>query len=82
VDTAQLGFDLGTELALLGVRHLIGLHNQLHAAGLASAVFFGAMLAKVPPLKVAASILVLVEEAHSCEMISGGRQWMMLLGAD
>jgi len=40
------------------------LHHKLHTAGLAGAVLLGTMLAKRPPLEVAALIDLLVKETH------------------
>lgn len=61
--TIPLGVHLVTDLALL--LDSIGLHDQLHAAGFAGAVLFGAVLAERTPFVVAALVDVLVEEAHS-----------------
>jgi len=61
-DGALLCVDLEAGLAL--IRELISLHYQFHAAGLASAVFFGAMLTKMAPLVAIAGHSVLVVEAH------------------
>jgi hypothetical protein len=46
------------------VTNFDGLHDEPHAAGLASAVLFGAMLAEMTPLIVTAGHSILIVEAH------------------
>lgn len=60
--TAQFRFDLEAELALVLER--LGVVDHLHAAGLAGAVLGLTVLLKVAPLPVAASVDVLLVEAH------------------
>lgn len=63
LDAVVLGINLSACLALFC--HRVCVHRQLHAAGFASAVLLGAMLAEVSPLVVAAHHLVLVVKAHT-----------------
>ncbi len=60
--SSHLGVDLLTELALLADGH--SLHDEFHAASLASAVLAVAVLSKVSPLPIATDKAVLIEEAH------------------
>lgn len=68
--TAQFRFDLEAELALVLER--LGVMDHLHAAGFAGAVLGLTMLLEVAPLPVAASVGVLLVEAHGDEWVLGG----------
>jgi hypothetical protein len=65
-----LGVNLLADSALIA--DFDGLHDEPHAAGLASAVLLGAMLAEMAPLIVAAGHSVLVVETHcdECESLA------------
>jgi hypothetical protein len=68
-DGSLLGVDLGTDLTFLG--QLIAVHDQFHAAGLTSPVFFGAVLSEVTPLPALAGHLVCVVETHGYWAVDG-----------
>jgi hypothetical protein len=57
-----LGVELVADLALL--LDPIGCHDELHTAGLAGTVLFGAVLAERSPFVVAALVDILIEETH------------------
>jgi len=61
-ETPLLGVDLGADLALLVLGNCV--HDQLHTASLAGAVFLRAMLTEVAPFIVATVHLILLIEAH------------------
>lgn len=61
-ETPLLGVDLGADLALLVLGDCV--HDQLHTASLASAVFFRAVLTEVAPFVVTKVHLILLIEAH------------------
>jgi hypothetical protein len=65
-----LGVNLLADSALIA--DFDGLHDEPHAAGLASAVLLGAMLAEMAPLIVATGHSVLVVETHWDECESFG----------
>jgi hypothetical protein len=60
---AQFGRDLVADAAVLGAV-LVAVHDELHTAGLTSAVLLGTVLAEGAPLVVAAAVKGLVKEAH------------------
>lgn len=61
-DASLLGVDFGADLAFFGQG--IAIHDQFYAAGLASAVFLGAVLSEVAPLPAPTSHFVCVVETH------------------
>jgi hypothetical protein len=69
-DSTLLGVNLLADSTFIA--DFNGLHDKSHAAGFASAVLLGAVLAKVAPLVVAASHSVLVVEAHCVEWNPSG----------
>lgn len=59
---AHLGVDLLAELAFGPCRNR--LHDELHATRFTDSILFGAVLAEMAPLPIAASKSMLVVEAH------------------
>jgi len=61
-ETPLLGVDLGADLALLVLGYCV--HDQLHTASLAGAIFFRTVLTEMAPFVVATVHLILLIEAH------------------